>query len=158
MSSATTQEKEHKKVAPPLLDKSRISEFKLKSAAIRTWSLIKKEDRLPSIRAAVLFEARQKPETYLDDRPKGEVNEEGFWMPDSDEMSEEERLSLTPPTIESPRSYFYSCLSIHHCAIRYQASVPDVRAIQLIASLLNVSLEQSASRVHQEILNLTRVL
>ena len=157
MSSATTQ-KEHRKTAPPLLDKSRISEFKTKSAAIRAWDLIEKEDRLPSIRAAVLFEARQKPETYLDDRPKGENNEEGIWIPDSSEMSEEERLSLTAPTSETPKAYFYSCLSIHHCARRYQSSVIDVRAIQLIASLLNVSLEQSASRVHQEISKLTRVL
>lgn len=157
MSSAATH-KEHRKTAPPLLDKSRISEFKTKSAAIRAWDLIEKDDRLPSIRAAVLFEARQKPEQYPDDRPKGQVSDEGLWFPDVSEMSEEERLSLTAPTLETPRAYFYSCLSIHHCALRYQSSVTDVRAIQLIASLLNVSLEQSASRVHQEISRLTRTL
>ncbi|MEN6647580.1 hypothetical protein [Stenotrophomonas hibiscicola] len=157
MSSATTQ-KEHKKTAPPLLDKSRISEFKTKSAAIRAWDLIVKEDRLPSIRAAVLFEARQKPDDYPDDRPKGQVSDEGLWFPDLSEMSEEERMLLTAPTLETPKAYFYSCLSIHHCALRYQSSVTDVRAIQLIASLLNITLEQSASRVHQEISKLTRTL
>lgn len=157
MSSATTQ-KEHRKTAPPLLDKSRISEFKAKSAAIRGWDLIDKNDRLPSIRAAVLFEARQKPDDYPEDRPKGQVSDEGLWFPDLSEMSDEERLSLTAPTLDTPKAYFYSCLSIHHCALRYQSSVIDVRAIQLIASLLNVSLEQSASRVHQEISRLTRVL
>lgn len=157
MSSATTQ-KEHRKTAPPLLDKSRISEFKAKSAAIRGWDLIDKNDRLPSIRAAVLFEARQKPDDYPEDRPKGQVSDEGLWFPDLSEMSDEERLSLTAPTLDTPKAYFYSCLSIHHCALRYQSSVIDVRAIQLIASLLNVSLEQSASRVHQEISKLTRVL
>lgn len=157
MSSATTQ-KEHKKTAPPLLDKSRISEFKTKSAAIRAWNLIEKNDRLPSIRAAVLFEARQKPDDYPDDRPKGQVSDEGFWFPDLSEMSDEERLSLTAPTLDTPKAYLYSCLSIHHCALRYQISVTDVRAIQLIASLLDVSLEQSASRVHQEISKLTCVL
>ena len=157
MSSATTQ-KEHRKTAPPLLDKSRISEFKTKTAAIRAWDLIEKDDRLPSIRAAVLFEARQKTDDYTEDRPKSQVRDEGLWFPDLSEMSDEERLSLTAPTLDTPKAYFYSCLSIHHCALRYQSSVIDVRAIQLIASLLNVSLEQSASRVHQEISKLTRVL